>query len=64
VVLPYADGQGLTVSSPFELSECAKRAPEHAAREPGRDSRQVLRAAGYSEDEIQALERARVTRQA
>lgn len=64
VVLPYADGQGLTINSPFELSEVAKRPPEHAAREPGRDSRQVLRAAGYSDDEIQALERARVTRQA
>jgi formyl-CoA transferase len=63
VVLPYADGQGLTISSPFELSACDKRAPEHAARAPGRDSRAVLKSAGYSDAEIAALESAGVTRQ-
>lgn len=64
VVVPYADGQGLTISSPFELSDCAKRLPEHAARQPGAHSRQVLRAAGYTDSEIVALEASGVTRQA
>jgi formyl-CoA transferase len=63
VVVPYADGQGLTISSPFELSACAKRAPEHASLVPGRDSRAVLKSAGYSDEEIAALESAGVTRQ-
>jgi crotonobetainyl-CoA:carnitine CoA-transferase CaiB-like acyl-CoA transferase len=64
VVLPYVDGQGWTINSPFDLSACVKRAPDHAARQPGRDSRQVLKAAGYSDAEIDAFESAGVTRQA
>jgi formyl-CoA transferase len=53
-LVPFADGKGLTVSSPFHLDETTKVAP---ARAPavGQHSESVLRDAGYSADEIAKL---------
>jgi formyl-CoA transferase len=53
-LLPFADGNGLTVSSPFNLDNTTKVA---AARAPtvGQHSEVVLRDAGYSADEIVKL---------
>jgi crotonobetainyl-CoA:carnitine CoA-transferase CaiB-like acyl-CoA transferase len=53
-LVPFADGKGLTVSSPFHLDDATKIAP---ARAPavGQHSEMVLRDAGYSTDEIAKL---------
>ncbi len=53
-LVPFADGKNLTISSPFHLDEETKVAP---ARAPavGQHSEMVLRAAGYSADEIAKL---------
>ena len=53
-LVPFADGKGFTVSSPFHLDQAAKVAP---ARAPavGQHSEQVLREAGYSAQEIARL---------
>ena len=53
-LVPFADGKGLTVSSPFHLDDATKVAP---ARAPavGQHSEAVLRDAGYSGDEIAKL---------
>ncbi len=53
-LVPFADGKGLTVSSPFHLDDATKRAP---ARAPGvgEHSEAVLRSAGYSADDIARL---------
>ena len=53
-LVPFADGKGLTVSSPFHLDDATKVAP---ARAPavGQHSEMVLRNAGYSTDEIARL---------
>ncbi|MFO1085064.1 MAG: CoA transferase [Reyranellaceae bacterium] len=53
-LVPFADGGGLTVSSPFHLDGAVKVAP---ARAPavGQHSETVLREAGYSTDEIAKL---------
>jgi crotonobetainyl-CoA:carnitine CoA-transferase CaiB-like acyl-CoA transferase len=53
-LVPFADGAGLTVSSPFNIHGAAKVAP---ARAPavGQHSEAVLRGAGYSSDEIERL---------
>lgn len=53
-LVPFADGNGLTVSSPFHLDDAIKVAP---ARAPavGQHSEMVLRDAGYSTGEIARL---------
>jgi formyl-CoA transferase len=53
-LVPFADGKGLTVSSPFHLEKVTKVAP---ARAPvvGQHSERVLRDAGYSAEEIARL---------
>jgi crotonobetainyl-CoA:carnitine CoA-transferase CaiB-like acyl-CoA transferase len=59
VVLPFADGSGLTVNSPFEIDGVRKRAPGPAPR-LGQHGDEVLAQAGYSADEIAALRAAGV----
>ena len=54
VLVPFADGSGLTVSSPFELDGVRKCAPR-AAPGVGEHGDQVLREAGYTQAEIDAL---------
>jgi crotonobetainyl-CoA:carnitine CoA-transferase CaiB-like acyl-CoA transferase len=53
-LVPFADGAGLTVSSPFHIDGATKVAP---ARAPtvGQHSEAVLRDAGYAADEIAKL---------
>jgi crotonobetainyl-CoA:carnitine CoA-transferase CaiB-like acyl-CoA transferase len=62
-LVPFADGEGLTVSSPFALDNATKTAP---ARAPavGQHSEAVLREAGYSADEIEKLKKLGVLGQA
>jgi crotonobetainyl-CoA:carnitine CoA-transferase CaiB-like acyl-CoA transferase len=50
-LVPFADGKGLTVSSPFHLDDATKIAPVRAPA-VGQHSEQVLREAGYSTAEI------------
>ncbi len=50
----FADGKGLTVSSPFHLDGEAKAAPVRAPT-VGQHSETVLRNAGYSAEEIARL---------
>ena len=54
-LVPFADGEGLTVSSPFHLDDATKIAPVRAPA-VGQHSQQVLREAGYSVEEIARLE--------
>jgi formyl-CoA transferase len=54
-LVPFADGKGLTVSSPFHVDDATKIAPVRAPA-VGQHSRQVLREAGYSAEEIAQLE--------
>ncbi|MBS0559648.1 MAG: CoA transferase [Proteobacteria bacterium] len=54
VVVPFADGSMETVSSPFWLEGQQKLPPRHAP-EVGEHSAEVLRDAGFAEDEIAAL---------
>ncbi len=54
-LVPFADGKGLTVSSPFHLDDATKIAPVRAP-DVGQHSQQVLREAGYSAREIARLE--------
>jgi formyl-CoA transferase len=53
-LVPFADGKGLTVSSPFHLDGETKAPPERAPA-VGQHSEMVLRDAGYSADEIARL---------
>jgi formyl-CoA transferase len=53
-LVPFADGKGLTVSSPFHLDGVTKVAPGRAPS-VGQHSESVLRGAGYSTDEIERL---------
>ena len=53
-LVPFADGRGLTVSSPFHLDGETKVAPQRAPT-VGEHSEAVLREAGYSADEIGRL---------
>ena len=53
-LVPFADGQGLTVSSPFHLDGETKVAPRRAPS-IGQHSEAVLREAGYSSEEIGRL---------
>jgi len=54
-LVPFADGTGLTVSSPFSVDGTAKVAPVRAAKVVGQHSEAVLRDAGYTADEIARL---------
>jgi formyl-CoA transferase len=53
-LIPFADGRGLTVASPFHLDDATKIAPGRAPT-VGQHSETVLRDAGYSADEIARL---------
>jgi formyl-CoA transferase len=53
-VVPFADGKGLTVSSPFHVEGESKVAAQRAPG-IGQHSEAVLRDAGYSADEIAKL---------
>ena len=53
-LVPFADGAGLTVSSPFHIEGSAKVAPLRAPT-VGQHSETVLRGAGYSADDIARL---------
>jgi formyl-CoA transferase len=53
-LVPFADGQALTVSSPFQLDGESKVAPRRAPA-VGQHSEAVLREAGYSADDIGRL---------
>jgi crotonobetainyl-CoA:carnitine CoA-transferase CaiB-like acyl-CoA transferase len=53
-LVPFADGAGWTVSSPFHLDGATKVAPVRAPA-VGQHSETVLRDAGYSADEIARL---------
>jgi crotonobetainyl-CoA:carnitine CoA-transferase CaiB-like acyl-CoA transferase len=53
-LVPFADGQGLTISSPFNIAGETKVAPQRAPT-VGQHSDAVLREAGYTEDEIKRL---------
>ena len=53
-LVPFTDGTGLTVSSPFQLEGVIKAGPVRAPA-VGQHSETVLREAGYSADEIARL---------
>jgi crotonobetainyl-CoA:carnitine CoA-transferase CaiB-like acyl-CoA transferase len=53
-IVPFADGKGMTVSSPFQLDNTTKVAPVRAPA-IGQHSEMVLRDAGYSADDIARL---------
>jgi len=53
-IVPFADGSGLTVSSPFEIDGVTKRAPGRAPA-LGEHSAQVLREAGFDDAQIARL---------
>ncbi len=53
-LVPFADGAGLTVSSPFHIDGETKVEPRRAPS-VGQHSDMVLREAGYSADEIERL---------
>jgi crotonobetainyl-CoA:carnitine CoA-transferase CaiB-like acyl-CoA transferase len=53
-LVPFADGKGLTISSPFNLDGETKVAPQRAPT-VGQHSDAVLREAGYTENEIKRL---------
>lgn len=55
-LVPFADGKGLTISSPFHLDDAIKTAPQRAPG-VGEHSEIVLRDAGYSADEIARLKK-------
>jgi crotonobetainyl-CoA:carnitine CoA-transferase CaiB-like acyl-CoA transferase len=51
---PFADGKGLTISSPFHIDGETKVAPRRAPS-VGQHSEEVLREAGYSAEDIERL---------
>ncbi len=53
-LVPFADGKGLTVSSPFHIDGETKVAPQRAPS-IGQHNDAMLREAGYSADEIERL---------
>ncbi len=53
-LVPFADGRGLTVSSPFHIDGETKVEPQRAPS-VGQHSEEVLREAGYSADDIERL---------
>ena len=61
-VVPFADGKGLTVSSPFQIDGETKVAPRRAPT-VGQHSEAVLREAGYGAGEIERLKQLGVLQQ-
>ncbi len=55
-LVPFADGQGLTVSSPFHLDGVDKVAPARAPK-VGQHSEKVLSDAGYAPEDIARLKK-------
>jgi formyl-CoA transferase len=53
-LVPFADGKGLTVSSPFHLDGETKVSPRRAPS-VGQHTDEVLQEAGYSTSEIERL---------
>ena len=53
-LVPFADGKGLTISSPFHLDGETKVAPRRAPS-VGQHTEEVLRQAGYSAAEVDRL---------
>jgi crotonobetainyl-CoA:carnitine CoA-transferase CaiB-like acyl-CoA transferase len=53
-LVPFTDGSSLTVNSPLWIAG-QEKLPPHPAPSVGQHSAQVLREAGYSEADIQAL---------
>lgn len=53
-LVPFADGQGLTVMSPFHI-DGVEKVPARRAPSVGQDNEAVLREAGYAEAEIDRL---------
>jgi formyl-CoA transferase len=58
VIVPFADGSGETVSSPFNIDGEAKQQPL-AAPSIGQHSDEILRECGYDDGEIRKLRDAR-----
>ncbi len=54
-LVPFADGIGLTVATPFAMSGIAQVPPRRAPSTVGQHSEEVLAEAGFSLDEIQGL---------
>ena len=54
-LIPFADGRGLTVASPFHVEGETKVAPRRAPKVVGQDNEAVLREAGYSAADIGRL---------
>jgi formyl-CoA transferase len=57
VIVPFADGSGMTVSSPIELGAAARVAPVPAPTKVGQHTEAVLLGSGYSIEEIESLRR-------
>ena len=55
VLVPFADGSGLTISSPIRLEGVTQVAPRRAPATIGEHSTQVLREAGFDDEEIRQL---------
>jgi formyl-CoA transferase len=53
-LVPFADGQGLTVSAPFHI-DGVEKVPPRRAPAIGQHSEMVLREAGYAETDIARL---------
>ena len=53
-IVPFADGSGETVSSPFTIEGVAKRAPQKAP-DIGQHTDEILREAGFSDADILTL---------
>ncbi len=54
-IVPFADGNGLTVAAPFAISGASQAAPRRAPQTVGQHSEEVLAQAGFSANEIQEL---------
>ena len=57
VIVPFADGSGMTVSSPIGLGAAARVAPVPAPTKVGQHTEAVLLGSGYSIEEIASLRR-------
>lgn len=62
-LVPFADGEGLTVNSPFDVVGVTKVAPTRAP-DLGTHNQEILAELGFSTEQIEALQAAGVTRTA